>query len=159
MKRFKQKQRSVYDCSYYCCSATKLCPTLCYSMDCSTPVSSVLHYLLEFAQTHVHLVSDAIQPSHPLLPLLCLLSVFPSIRVFSNELIFASNGQSIGASALASVLPVNIQGWFRLGLTGLISLQSEGLSRVFSSTIVQNINSLVLSLLYGPILTSIRDYR
>ena len=79
-------------------------------MDCSILGFPVLHYFLEFAQTHVHLVSDAIQPSHPLLPLLCLLSVFPSIRVFSNELIFASNGQSIRASALASVLPVNIQG-------------------------------------------------
>ena len=54
-------------------------------MDCSTPGFPVLHYLLEFAQTHVHLVSDAIQPSHPLPPLLLLPSVFPSIRVFSNE--------------------------------------------------------------------------
>ena len=51
---------------HYFCSVTKLCPTLCDSMDCSTPDSSVLHYLLESAQVHVHWISDAIQPSHPL---------------------------------------------------------------------------------------------
>ena len=65
---------------------------------------------------------------HPLL----LPSIFPSIRVFSNELVLHLGGQSIGASA--SVLPMNIQGLFTLGLTGLISLQSKGLSRVFSWT-------------------------
>ena len=51
----------------YCCSVTKLCPALCDPMDCSTPAFRSLHYLPEFAQTHVHWVSDAIQPSHPLL--------------------------------------------------------------------------------------------
>ena len=66
-------------------------------------------------------------------PLLLLPSIFPSIRVFSNE----SVGQSIGASASASVLPMKIQDWFPLGLTGWISLQSKGLSRVFSNTTVQ----------------------
>ena len=70
-------------------------------------------------------------------PLLLLPSTFPSIRVFSNESVLTSCGQSIGASASASVLPMNIQGWFPLGLTGLISLQSKGLSRVFSNTTVQ----------------------
>ena len=71
-------------------------------------------------------------------PFLLLPSIFPSIRVFSMSWLFTSGGQTIGdsASALASVLPVNIQGWFPLGLTGLISLQSKGLSRVFSSTII-----------------------
>ena len=59
-------------------------------------------------------------------PLLLLPSIFPSIRVFSNEWLFASGGQSIGASAPASVLPMNIQGWFPLGWTGWISLQSNG---------------------------------
>ena len=70
-------------------------------------------------------------------PLLLLPSICPSIRVFSNELAFRIRGQSIGASTLASVLPMNIQGWFLLGLTGLISLLSKGLSRVFSSTTIQ----------------------
>ena len=68
---------------------------------------------------------------------------------------FASGGQSIRASA--SVLPINVQDWFPLGLTGLISLQSKGLSRVFSNTQFKSINSLALSFLYGPALTSIHD--
>ena len=70
-------------------------------------------------------------------PLLLLPSVFPGIRGFFKESIFASGGQSIGISALASVLPMNIQDWFPLGWTGWISLQSKGLSRVFSNTTVQ----------------------
>ena len=67
------------------CSVTKLCPSLCNPMDCSTPCPA-LHYLLEFAQTHVYWVGDAIQPSHPLSPLLLLPSIFLIIRVFPNEL-------------------------------------------------------------------------
>ena len=66
-------------------SVTQSCPTLCDPMDCSMPGLSVHHQLQEFAQTHVHWVSDAIQPSHPLLFLLLLLSTFPSIRIFFNE--------------------------------------------------------------------------
>ena len=71
-------------------------------------------------------------------PLLLLPLIFPGIRVFSNELalLFTSGGQSIGASSSASVLPMNIQDWFPLGLTGLI-LKSKGLSRVFFNTTVQ----------------------
>ena len=72
------------------------------------------------------------------LPLLLLPLIFPSIRVFSVSWHFTSSGQSIGASASASVLLVNIQGWFPLRLTGLIFLLSKGLSRVLSSTTVQN---------------------
>ena len=71
-----------------CCSVTKSCPTLCNPMDCSIPGFPVLHYLLEFAQTHDHWVSDAIQPSNHLIlfhPLFLLPSIFPSTRVFSNE--------------------------------------------------------------------------
>ena len=69
--------------------------------------------------------------------LLLLPSIFPSIRVFSMSGLFTSGGQINGASASASVLPMKIQGWFPLGLTGWISLQSKGLSRVFSNTTVQ----------------------
>ena len=70
-------------------------------------------------------------------PLLLLLSIFPSIRVFSNELVLCIRCQSIGVSASTSVLPMNIQDWFLLGWTGWISLQSKGLLRVSSNTSVQ----------------------
>ena len=111
--------------------------TLCNPTDCSTPGFPVYHQLLELAQTHVHWVSDAIQPSHPVIPFSSCLQSFPASGSFPTSEFFPSGGQSIGASASASVLPMNIQGWFPLGLTGLISLMSKGLSRVFSNTTVQ----------------------
>ena len=83
---------------------------------------------------------ESMMPSNPLVlchPLLLWPSIFPSIRVFSSESTLLIGGQSIGASASASVLPVNIQDWFPLGWTGWISLQSKGLSRVFFNTAVQ----------------------
>ena len=107
-------------------------------MDCSTPVFPVLHYFLEFAQTHVHWVNDAIQPSHPVTSFSSCLQSIPASGSFPLSQPFTSGGQSIGASASASVLPMNIQGWFLLGWTGLISLLSKGFSRVFSNTTVQN---------------------
>ena len=70
----------------YCCSVTKLYPTLCDPIDCSTPGFPVLCSLPELAQVHTRRIGDAIQPSHPLSPLLPLPSIFPSISVFSNEL-------------------------------------------------------------------------
>ena len=81
---------------------------------------------------------------------------FPASGSFPVSRLFASGGQSIRASA--SILPVNIQGGFPFGFTGLISLLPKGLARVYSRTTVRSINSLVLSLLYVPILTSIHDY-
>ena len=119
--------------SCWCCSVAKLCPTLCDAMDCSTPRLPVFHRLLEFAQTRIHWVSDAIQPPSFVFPLSCLQS-FPASGSFPASRFFASGGQSVGASA--SILPMNSQGWFPLGWTGLISLLSQGLSRVFSSTTV-----------------------
>jgi len=110
-------------------------------IDCSMPGFPALHYLLEFVQTHVHWVGDAIQPSHPLSP--PSPDNLSSIRVFTSELalliscLLTSGSQKIVASASASVLPMNIHGWFPLGLTGLISLLSEEFSRVFSSTTIQ----------------------
>ena len=103
-------------------------------MDCSTPGASVIHYLPEFAQIHVHWVSDAIQPSHPVSPFSSCSQSFPASGFFPVSRLFASGGQRIGASA--SVLPMNIQGWFPLGLTGLISLFSKGLSRAFFSNTI-----------------------
>ena len=119
------------------CSVTQSWPTLWDPVDCSVPGFPVFHHLLEFAQLHVHWVGDAIQPSSPLSSFLLLPSIFPSIRVFPMSWLCTSGGQSIRASISASVLPMNIQDWFPLGLTGLISLQSKGLSRVFSNTTVQ----------------------
>ena len=100
----------------------------------ATPWTAVLHHLLKLAQTHVHWVSDAIQPFHPLsvVPFSSCLQSFPASASFLMSQLFASGGQSTGASA--SVLPMNIQDWFPLGLTGLISLQFKGLSRAFSNT-------------------------
>ena len=119
-------------------SFTQSCPTLCDLMDCSMPDFPVHHRLPDPTQTHVHRVSDAIQPSHPLSsPSPPNLQSFPVSGSFPMSWFFASGGQSFGVSASASVLPMNIQYWFPLGLTGWISLQSKGLSRVFSNTIVQ----------------------
>ena len=97
------------------------------------PYPSLSH---DFAQTHVRWVGDAIQPSHPVVPFSFCTQSFPASGSFPVSWLFTSGGQSTGVSALASVLPMNIQGWFPLGLTGLISLQSKGLSRVFSSTTI-----------------------
>ena len=89
--------------------------------------------------------TESVMPSNHLIlchPLLLLPSIFSSIRVFSNSQLFASGGQRIGVSASTSILPMNTQDWSPLGWTGWISLQSKGLSRVFSNTTVQSINSL-----------------
>ena len=132
-----------------CCSVANSCPSLCDPMDCSTPGFPVIHYLPEFAQTHVHWVSNPIQPSHLLLHLLHLPSIFPASKYFTKIYFFTSGGQSIGASASALFLPKNIQGWFPLGLTGLISLLSKGLSRVFSNTKIQKHQFCVLPPLWS----------
>ena len=108
---------------------------LCNRMDCSTPGFPVHYQLLELAQTHVHWVSDAIQPSHPLSS-----PSPPALNLSQQQGLFqwvSPSHQVAKVSASASVLPLNIQDWFPLGWTDWISLQSEGLSRVFSNTTVQ----------------------
>ena len=121
-----------------CCSVTQSCLTLCNPMDCGTTGFPVLHHLPELAQTHVHWVSDAIQPPYPLLsPSPPPFNLSQHQGLFQWVGSFPSGGQSIGTSVSASVLPVNIQDWLSLGLTGLISLLSKGLSRVFSNITVQ----------------------
>ena len=116
-------------------SVAQSCWTLCNPMDCSTPGFPVHHQLPELAQTHVHWLGDAIQPSHRLSS--SRLQSSPASGSFQMSQFFASGGRSIGVSATASVLSMNILDWFPLGLTGWISLQSKGLSRVFSNTTVQ----------------------
>ena len=116
-------------------------PTCCNPMDYTTPSFQVYYKLLELAQTHVHQVGDAIQPFHPLSspspPAFNLSQYQYSHLSFQMSQLFASGGQSIGVSASTSVLQMNIQDWSPLGRTGWISLQSKGLSRVFSNITAQ----------------------
>ena len=118
-------------------SVTQPCLTLCERMNCSTPGLPVHHHLPEFTQTHVHRVGDVIQPSHPVVPFSSCPQSLPASGSFPMSQLFAWGGQSIGVSASASVLPKNTQDWSSLGWTGWISLQSKGLSTVFSNTTVQ----------------------
>ena len=128
-------------------SFTQSCPTLCDLMDCSTPGLPVHHQLLEFMQTHVHWVSDAIQPSHPLLspssPAFNLsqqqgLYKWVSFQwIFSNESVLCIRWPKYWSFSFSISLPVNIQDWFPLGWTSWISLLSKRFSRVFFNTPVQ----------------------
>ena len=117
-------------------SVTQLCPTLCDPMNHSTSGLPVHHQLLEFTQTHVHQVGDAIQPSHP------LSSPSPAPNSSQHQGLFQwvnslHEMAKVFVSALASVLPINTQDWSPWGWTGWIFLQSKELSRVFSNTTVQ----------------------
>ena len=105
-----------------CCSVTKSHLTLQPHGLYSTPSLPVPHHLLEFTQVHVKQWCYPTISSSAILFSFCLQS-FPASGTFPMSLLFASGGQSIGASASASVFPMSIQGWFPLGLTGLISLR------------------------------------
>ena len=142
-----------------CCSVAKLCLTFCNSTDCSTPDFPVLHHLPDFTQTHVHWVSDSIQPSHPLSsPPPTAFNLSQHQGVFQCHFL-PSGDQNTGVSALTSVLPMNTQDWSPLRWTGWISLQIKGLSRIFSNKHFKSISSSVVSFLYSPTLTSIHDHR
>ena len=114
--------------------------------------------LLKLVSIELVMLSNHLIFFHPiLLPPL----IFPSIRIFHKSQFGTSGGQNIGASASASVLPMDIQYWVPLGWTGLISLQSKGLSRVFFNTTVQKhqiFGTQYLSFLYSPALTLIHGY-
>ena len=118
-------------------SVAQLCLTLCHPMNCGTPGLPVHHQLLVSTQIHVHRVGDAIQPSHPVVPFSSCPQSLPASGSSPMSQFFTWGGQSVGGSALASVLSMNTQDWSPLGWTGWISLQSKGLSRIFSNTIVQ----------------------
>ena len=128
-------------------SVAKSCMILCNSMDCSTPGFPVHHHswsLLKLMSIELVMPSNHLILCHSFL---LLPSIFPSIRVFPRSQFFTSDGQSIGVSASTLVLPMNIQDSFPLGWTGWISLQSKGLSRVFSNTTAQK-HQLSLALLW-----------
>ena len=111
-----------------------VCLTVCLPMNFSMPGFPFLHYLPEFV--HIQLI----MPSNSLIlcrPLLLLPSVFSASGSLPMSQFFTSGGQSTGVSASALVLPINIQYWFPSGLTGWISLQSKGLSGVFSNTTIK----------------------
>ena len=120
-------------------SVTQSCPALCNTRDCRTPAFPVHHQLPEFMD---RLMSAAlVMPLNHLIlchPLLFPPSIFHCISVFSIESVLRIRWPSIGVSASASVLSMNMQDWFPLGWTGWISLQSKGLSRVFYNTTIQN---------------------
>ena len=144
--------------SYQFSSVTQSCPTLCDPMNRSTPGLPVHHHLLEFTQTHVHGVSDAIQPSHPLLSPFPLAPNPSQHQSFPMSQLFAWSGQSTGVSASASFPPKKSQGWSPLvGLVGSPcsprDSQESSLTPQFKS-----INSSALSFLHSPNLTSIHDH-
>ena len=152
-KAFLHQLIGWYD---FCCSITKSCLTLCNPMNCSMPVFSVLHCLPEFAQTDVHWVDAAISSS--VTPFSSCLQSFPASGSFPMGQLFSSGSQSTGASASESFLPMNIQCWFSLALTGLISLLSKELWRVFFSTTVQKHQFFGTQLSSSPTLTCIHDH-
>ena len=152
-------QSSLQCKSYQFSSVTQLCLTLCDPIDFSTPGFPVHHQLMEFTQIHVHQVGDAIQPSHPLLsPSLLLPSIFPSIRVFSNESILLIRWPKYWSFTF-SVSPSSEYSEmisFRIGWVDLLAVQG---SQKSSPTIqFKSINSLAQGFLYRPTLTSIHDY-
>ena len=136
-------------------SATQSCPTLCNSMDCSTPGFPVSHFP-KFAQVY-SLNQWCWPPSHPLSHSSAF-NLSQHQGLFQWDSCFASGGQRIGASASASVLPMSIQGWFLLRLTGLISCCLKDSQESSPAPQFESISSLAVSLLYGPTLTSIHDY-
>ena len=119
-------------------SVTQSCPTLYDPMNSSTPGLPVLHQLPGFTQTHDHRVSGTNPTmSSSVIPFSSCPQSFPISGSFPMSQLFASGGQNIGASASTAVFPMNTQELFPLGWTGWISLQSKGLSSIFSNTTVQ----------------------
>ena len=140
-------------------SVAQSCPTLCDPMNRSTPGLSVHYHLPEFTQTHVHRVSDAIQPSHPLSSPLLLLPSPPSIRIFSNESTLHMRWPKYWSFSFTIVLSKKSQA--DLIQNGLVGSPCSPRDSQESSPTPQfkNINSSVLSLLHSLTLTSIHDHR
>ena len=131
-------------------SVTQSCPTLCDPMDCSMPVFPISQSLLKLVSIELVMPPNYFIVCRPLI----LPSIFPSVGVFSVSWLFASGGQSIGASASASILPMNIQDWSPLRLTGLNSLSPRDSQESSPMPQFKSISSLALSFLYGPTLKS-----
>ena len=151
--------RYIYLICICFCSVTKSFPTLHNPMDCSMQGFPVPHHLPEFAQVPGHWIGDAIQPSHPLLP-----SSPSAFNLVHHQGLFQwvsslhQVAKVLGASASASVLPMNIQDGFPLGLTAGSPYSPRDSQESFPTAHFKSINSSALSFLYGSILTSIHDY-
>ena len=153
---------SVSEIFFCYCLVTKSCPTLCNPMKWTAACQAFLSFTISQSLLKLMSVESVMPPNslilcHPLFPPGFNLSQYQGLFQWVSSLAIWG-GQSIGASGSASVPPMNIQGWFLLGLTGLISLLSKGLSRVSPAPQLESVNSSVLSLLYGPTLTSVHDY-
>ena len=124
---------------------------------CQAPLSSTISgRLLRFISTESVMLSNCLILWCP--PFSSCLQSFPASASFPMSWLFASGGQSIGASSSVSVLPVNIQGWFPLGMIGLVPCYPRDSKESSSVSKFKSINPSVLSLLYGPTVTSIHDY-
>ena len=141
-------EEKLWSTSLQFSSVAQSCPTLCDPMDCSRAGLPVHHQLPEHTQTHVHWVGDAIQPPHP------LSATFPPAPNPSQH----QGGQSIGVSASPSVLPMDSQDWSLLGWMFGSPCSQRDCQESYPTPQFKSINSLVLSFLYGPTLTSIYDY-
>ena len=153
--REKRRLFSLFSLSC-CCSVTKLCPTLWGPMDCRMLGFPVLHYLPEFVK---FMFIESVKPSKYLIlchHLLLLPSIYPSIRIFSNELALRITWPKYWSFSIS--LPKIIQGWFPLELTVLISMMSKDSQESAPSPELKSINFLLLRFLYSPTLTSIHDY-
>ena len=142
VKVAKQVNFNHYNHTHHCrscqfsqfSSVAPLCQTLCNSMNHSMPGRPVHDQFQEFTQTHVHRVSDATQPSHPLLTLSPPAPIPPSIRVFSNESTLCMRWPKYWSFSFSITPSSEHPGLISFGMDWLISLQSKGLSRVFSNT-------------------------
>ena len=149
----------MYICVYIFSSVTQSCLILCDPMNRSTTGS--LSNTNSRSLPKLMSIESVMLSKHFILfrPFSSCPQFFPASGSFEMSQLFTSGGQSSGVSVSTSVLPMNTENWSPLGWTGWISLQAKGLSRVFSNTTVQSINSSVLSFLHSPTLTSIHDYR
>ena len=141
-----------------CCSVTKLCLTLCNSMDCSTPGLPVHHQLLEFTRNHVHQVSDAIQSSHPLSSPSPPAFNLSQNQVFSNESVLHIRWPKYWSFRF-NISPSNEYSGlisFRMDWLDLLAVQET--LKSYSIPQFKSINSLALSFLHRPTLTSIHDH-
>ena len=135
-----------------------MCPTLCNPMNRSMPGLPGHHQLSESTQTHVHQVSDAIQPSHPLSSLLLPPSIFPSIGVFSNESVLYNKWPKYWSFSFSIRASNEYSGWisFRMDWLELLAVQDSQESSPTPQ--FQSINSSALSFLHSPTLTSMHDH-